>query len=100
MPGLLIVAFAVKNPDYKVPEAYEREQRSEQTPKVDPAPLAQRPVEDQIGPTMQSDVPLPTDVPILESRNRPEKEYANQVSLPPCLQELPEIVHHKVPLFA
>jgi hypothetical protein len=93
---LLIVALAVTNPDYKIPGADECEQRSEETPNGNPAPLAEHAVEDQIGPTMQRDVPLPTDVPILESRNRPEKERANQLSPPPCLQELPEIIHRRV----
>jgi len=82
-----------------IPDADECEQRSEGTPKENPAPLAEHAVEDQIGPTMQRDVPLPTDVPILESRNRPEKERANQLSPPPCLQELPEISIAKFPLF-
>ena len=54
---LLIVALAVKNPDYKIPDADEREQRSEGTPKENPAPVAEHAVEDQIGPTMQRDVP-------------------------------------------
>jgi hypothetical protein len=74
MPVPLIVALAVKNPDYKIPDAHECEQHSEETPKENPAPLAEHAVEDQIGPTKQRDVPLPTDVPILKSHNRPAKE--------------------------
>jgi hypothetical protein len=73
---LLIVALAVTNPDYKIPDADECEQRSEETPKGNPAPLAEHAVDDPIGPT-QRDVLLPTDVLILVSRNRPEKERAN-----------------------
>jgi len=67
---LLIVALAVKNPDYKIPDADECEQRSEETPKENPAPLAERTVEDQIGTTKQRDVPLP-NAAIREGRNRP-----------------------------
>jgi hypothetical protein len=92
---LLIVALAVKNPDYKIPDADECEQRSEGTPKENPAPVAEHAVHDPIGP-MQKDVPV-ANAPILEGRNRPEKERANQLSPPPYLQELPEIIHRKVP---
>jgi len=96
---LLILALAVKNPDYKIPDADEREQRSEETPNGNPAPLAEHPVEDQIGPTMQRDVPLPTDVPILESRNRPEKERTYQLSPPRCLQDIQRLSIPRFPLF-
>ena len=92
---LLIVALAITNPDYKIPDADECEQRSEETPNENPAPLAEHAVDDQSQPT-QRDVPVATDAPIIESRNRPEKERANQLSPPPCLQELPEIIHRKV----
>jgi hypothetical protein len=33
----------------------------------------------------QRDVPVPTDVRIIQSRNRPAKERADQLSPPPCL---------------
>ena|SRR5207248_7481976 len=56
-------------------------------------PLAEHAVDDPIGPKQREDVPMPTDVPTLVSRNRPEKERANQLS---CLQEVPEIIHRRV----
>ena len=52
---LLIVALAVNNPDYKIPDADECEQRSEETPNVNPAPLAEHAVDDQIEPMKQRD---------------------------------------------
>ena len=73
MPGLLIVALAVTNPNYKIPDADECEQRSENPQKPNSAPLAEHAVENQIRPTKQRDMSLPKDVPILESRDRPEK---------------------------
>ena len=93
---LLIVALAVTDPDYKIPNADECEQRSEETPNVNHAALAERAVYHQIEPTMQRGVPLPTDVPIVESRKRPAKERGNQLSRPRCHQEIPEITHRKV----
>src|SRR5207244_10000925 len=45
---------------------------------------------------MQRGVPLPTDLPIVESRKRPAKERGNQLSQPRCHQEIPEIIHRKV----
>jgi len=45
---------------------------------------------------MQRGVPLPTDVPIVESRKRPAKERGNQLSRPRCHQEIPEITHREV----
>ena len=94
--GLLIVALAVTDPDYKIPNADECEQRSEETPNVNQAPLAERAVYHQIEPTMQKGAPVPTDVPIVEGRKRPAKERGNQLSRPRCHQEIPEIIHRKV----
>ena len=93
---LLIVALAVTNPDYKIPDADECEQRSEETAKVNLAPLAECAVDDQTDPMKRDVVSVPTDVPILLGRKRPEKEGANQLSRPPCRQEVPEIIHRKV----
>src|ERR1700751_3411323 len=93
---LLIVALAVKNPDYKIPDADECEQSSQETPKPNLAPLAEHPVEDQIEPTRRRRESVPSDAPIIESRNRPEKERANQLSPPPCLQDIPEIIPARV----
>ena len=90
---LLIVALAVTNPDCKIPDADECEQRSEETPNENPTPLAEHAVDDQSQPTHR-DVPVPTDLPIKQSRNRPAKERANQLSPPPCRQEIPEIKNH------
>jgi len=74
--GLLIVALAVTDPDYKIPNADECEQRSEETPNENPAPLAEHAVDDQSQP-VQRDVPVPTDAPIIESRNCPGRGVAN-----------------------
>jgi hypothetical protein len=93
---LLIVALAVKNPDYKVPDADGCEQRSEETPNENPAPLAEHVVDDRSQKSLR-DVPVFSDAPIKESRNRPEKERANQQSPPPLSQEIPEIIHPRVP---
>jgi len=60
---LLIVALAVTNPDCKIPDADECEQRSEETPNENPTPLAEHAVDDQSQPTHR-DVPVPTDLPI------------------------------------
>src|ERR1700719_4628124 len=79
-PCLLIVALAVKNPDHKIPDADECEQSSQQTPKPNLAPLAEHAVEDKIEPMKRSRESVSSDVPILESRHRPEKECANQLS--------------------
>ena len=96
MPYLLIVALAVNNPDYKIPDADECEHRSEETPNVNPAPLAEHAVDDQPQRTRR-DVPVPTDVRIIQSLNRPAKERANQQSPPPFSQEIPEIIHPRAP---
>jgi len=93
---LLIVALAVKNPDYKIPDADECEQSSQETPKPNLAPLAEHAVEDQIEPTRRRRESVPTDAPIIQSRNRPEKERANQLSPPPCLQDIPETIQARV----
>jgi len=93
---LLIVALAVNNPNYKIRNADECEQRSEETPNVNQAPLAERAVYHQIEPTMQRGAPVPTNVPTVESRKRPAKERGNQLSRPRCHQEIPEIIHRKI----
>ena len=92
---LLIVALAVTNPNYKIPDADECEQRSEETPNKNRAPLAEHAVHDPIARTPK-DVPV-ANAPILQGRNRPAKERANQQSPPPFSQEIPEIIHPRVP---
>ena len=62
---LLIVALAVANPDCKIPDADECEQRSEETAKVNLAPLAEYAIDDQTDPMKRDVVSVPTDVPIL-----------------------------------
>ena len=93
---LLIVALAVTNPDYKIPDADECEQRSEETPNGNPAPLAEHAVEDQIGRTMQRDVPPAYRCANTRKPQSPRKGARKSTVPPPCLQELPEIIHRKV----
>ena len=68
---LLIVALAVTDPDYKIPNADECEQRSEETPNVNHAPLAERAVYHQIEPTMQRGVSFATQSGIFTANPAP-----------------------------